>query len=128
MALQYYGISLMKREVYCDGKWTKGRFDSFITSLLRSGSRRWGPKFQALANAKTVKRIDPASGRLAQHFRCNCCGGEFPTKFVQVDHIVPMRKGMTWDDFINELFCEIDNLQVLCLDCHKIKTKQERKT
>jgi len=117
----------MKREVWNGSQWTQGRFNSFITSLLRSGSRRWPPKYQALANARTDKRVNPASGRIAQHFKCNHCGGEFVAKSVQVDHIKPMGKDRTWDDFINELFCETDNLQVLCVPCHKIKSQQERK-
>ena len=27
--------------------------------------------------------------------------------------------------FIERLFCEVDNLQVLCTDCHDIKTQNE---
>lgn len=49
---------------------------------------------------------------------------------VQVDHITEIAtEGFTtWDDYINALFCEADKLQVLCLDCHKIKTEKFIKT
>lgn len=115
------------RTSYNNGEWTLARFNSFITSILRSGSRRWGPKFATLAAAKQGKRINPSSGRLAEHYKCASCLGDFPAKQVQVDHIIPMGVGRSWDDFINELYCEADNLQVLCKECHSVKTKLERK-
>jgi len=112
---------------YNNGSWTEAKFNSFITSILRAGSRRWPPKYEALRDARTDKHINVKSGRVAQHFKCNHCGGDFPATEVQVDHIIPMGKGRTWDDWINELFCETDNLQVLCKPCHAIKTKEEKK-
>lgn len=66
---------------------------------------------------------------MAQHYHCAGCGGEFTSKDVQVDHkkpVVDPKQGFKdWDLFINNLFCESDNLQVLCTDCHKKKTKKE---
>jgi len=53
----------------------------------------------------------------------------FPGKDVNVDHVKPVvdpKVGFTtWDDFILNLFCTKDNLQVLCSKCHDIKTKME---
>ena len=118
---------LTERTTFNDGLWTKGKFNAFITSILRSGSRRWGPKYTTLAEAKTIKKVNTVSGRIAQHYLCNICKEEFPAKDVQVDHIVGMGKGRSWDDFINELYCEKDNLQTLCKPCHSIKTKAENK-
>ncbi len=115
------------RNSYNNGTWTPGKFNSFITSILRSGSRRWGPKYTTLNDAKTEKRINPSSGRLAQHYKCNVCQGEFVAKSVQVDHITPIGYDKTWDEFIHGLYCERENLQVLCTTCHKIKTLSEKK-
>jgi hypothetical protein len=51
---------------------------------------------------------------------------DFPAKEVEVDHMVGMGKGLTWDEFINRLFCEATNLQVLCKPCHKEKSAKEK--
>lgn len=115
------------RDIFNSGLWTRARFNSFITSALRSASRKWPPKYSTLAAAKRGKQVNKSSGRLAEHYKCASCLGDFPAKQVQVDHIKPMGVGRSWDDFINELYCEADNLQVLCKECHAKKTKLERK-
>jgi len=122
------------RDEYNGGKWTIGRFNSFITSTLRAGARRWQPKYDTLNAAKTEKKINEKTGRLAQHYRCQLCLKEFTTKDMEVDHINPVVDPLTgfesWDVFINRLYCEAENLQALCKTCHKAKTleeKQERK-
>ncbi len=121
----------MSRDQYNGGKWTAARFNSFVTSTLRSGARRWGPKFDTLNSAKTEKKINPKSGRLAQHFQCGLCNEEFTQKDMQVDHIDPAvdpKKGFeSWDVFIDKLFCEAENLQAICKSCHGIKTAEEKK-
>ena len=113
-------------------EWTKARRNSFIASVLRSGSRRWPPKYQCLADAKTEKKINPKTGRLAQHFQCASCKEEFTSTNVEVDHRLPVvqpHMGFeSWDLFIERLYCGQDNLQVLCKPCHALKTKQEKVT
>lgn len=47
---------------------------------------------------------------------------------VFVDHIIPVG-GPTqggWDGVIERLFCEAEGLQVLCKECHDLKTKDEK--
>lgn len=120
------------RTSWNNGKWTEGRFHSFVTSTLRSGSRRWPPKYETLNEAKTEKKKNPSSGRIAQFYRCNACKEEYVAKDVQVDHkkpvVDPERGHTTWDDYIERLFCEKKNLQVLCKGCHQVKTAKEKKT
>jgi 5-methylcytosine-specific restriction endonuclease McrA len=98
--------------------------------VLRNGSRRWPPKYETLNEAKTEKKINPKTKRLAQHFKCAICKEEFPQKDVQVDHIEPVvdpTKGFKdWNTFIRRLFCAKKNLQVVCKPCHAIKTKAEK--
>lgn len=112
------------------GKWTEARYRSFVTSTLRAGSRKWPPKYETLNAAKTEKKINKKTGRLAQHYECAECNEEFTQKDVQVDHIKPVidpKKGfISWDVYIDRMFCESKNLQVLCKECHSIKTKKEK--
>lgn len=112
--------------------WTEAKFRSFITSLLRSGMRRFPNKSIALTQAKTTKKKNKKTNRMAQHYRCAKCKKEFPLSEVQVDHISPVTSTqdgwISWDVFIERLFCSVDNLQVLCKNvCHKIKTSEENK-
>lgn len=121
---------MSERLVFNNGAWTKARFNSFVKSALRSASMRWPPKYLCLRTAATEKKVNPKTGRVAQHFLCNSCKQQFPQKDVSVDHISPLINpeiGFTsWDELINNLFCEVENLQVLCRDCHQIKTTKEK--
>lgn len=120
--------SFLLNKPYNDGQWTQARFDSFIKSALRSASVRWPPRYTVLSEACVGTKVNVKSGRMAKHYRCNRCQGEFPAKDVQVNHIipvVPIEGFISWDDTIKRMFCEKDKLEVLCIPCHKIITKQE---
>lgn len=118
------------RSKFNGGGWTEARFNSFVKSALRAASRRWPPKYESLASAYVGQQVNSKSGRLAKHYKCACCSGSFPAKDVQVDHIAPIIDPLTgfttWDDVVNNMFCEKENLQILCTECHKTKTAQER--
>lgn len=111
-------------------EWTQARFRSFVTSALRAASRRWPPKYKALSTAYVSKKINKKTGKMAMHYKCARCAKLFVATGVQVDHILPVvdpKTGFsTWDVFIDRLFCEKENLQVLCRPCHKEKTEQEK--
>lgn len=66
---------------------------------------------------------------MAQHYRCAHCGLEFPMAKIQVDHIDPVIDPVmgfvSWDVYLNRLFVPKSALQVLCVGCHQIKTKEE---
>lgn len=111
-------------------QWTQGRINAFIMSVLRSGTRRWPPKWAVLETSKTEKKVNSKTGRIAQHYKCASCSNEFTSKDIEVDHIkpvVPETGFVSWDDVIKNLFCGEDNLQVLCTSCHKKKSKEETK-
>ena len=109
-------------------EWTQGRINAFIVSVLRAGSRKWPPKYQTLNDAYVGIRLNEKTNREGKHYLCALCEGEFPSKDIQVDHIVPVigPEGFTnWDDYINRLFCSKNNLQAVCTGCHKIKSYNE---
>ena len=106
-----------------NGQWTEGRFRGFVTATLRAGMRRWPPKWAVKEKAKVGIKLNRRTGRKCIHYLCASCGNGFPNSLVQVDHILPVGSSKTWDEYIERLFCEAGNLQVLCKACHKKKTK-----
>lgn len=110
--------------------WTDAKFKGWVVSLLRHGTLRFPNRNEVLNEAKTKKKVNKLSGRMAQHYKCAKCKKEFPLSKIAVDHIQPVvdvKEGFTtWDNFISRLFCVKDNLQCLCDDCHDKKTQQEK--
>ena len=109
------------------GTLTESAFWSFIRSGLRQKSRWWKPIAECKAKAKR-----PYKGPLKRQkfeYLCNQCKNWFPDKKINVDHICPagsLNSAQDLPDFIERLFCEVDNLQVLCETCHNAKTKSEK--
>lgn len=111
------------------GLWTEARYFSFIRGALRKAATRYPVKFAVKEAARRAKPKSKA-GRHRFEYRCVGCKKWFPDKEVQVDHIVPAGSLKTYDDlpsFVERLFCEADNLQVMCKPCHQLKTNEERK-
>lgn len=62
------------------------------------------------------------------YYECDSCSDLFTTKEVAVDHIEPCGSLKKYEDlpgFVERLFCEEDNLQLLCNECHATKTKAD---
>lgn len=64
--------------------------------------------------------------------KCTCvdCGGDFLRNQINVDHKHPIGSFTSLNEierFIKRLYCGYSNLQILCKECHKKKTAQERK-
>lgn len=116
--------------MYCNGEWTQGRYNSFIKSILRSGFRRWKPKYDTLAQAFVGRKVSKKTGKLGKHYRCAKCRKHHPSADVQVDHINPIVDPEigheSWDKVVYNMYCDSNNLQVLCKTCHAKKTKEER--
>lgn len=112
------------------GQWTASRMASFIKGGLRTLSRKWPPKYETLKRALVGRRLDPSTGKMSNRYRCAGCGNLFKQADVQVDHIDPVVSVtdgfIDWNEYIMRMFCEADGLQVLCSECHGIKTQNER--
>jgi 5-methylcytosine-specific restriction endonuclease McrA len=108
------------------GTMTESAFWSFIRSGLRQKSRWWKPITECKAKAK--RKYIGSNKRQKFEYQCNQCKDWFPDKKINVDHICPagsLNSAQDLPDFIERLFCEVDNLQVLCEKCHNIKTQNE---
>jgi 5-methylcytosine-specific restriction endonuclease McrA len=110
-----------------NGTMTESMFWSFIRSGLRQKSRWWKPITQCKLNSKRAYK-GPLK-RQKFEYQCAHCEKWFPEKKINVDHIQPAGSLNCANDlpgFVERLFCEVDNLQVLCEKCHDVKTKLEK--
>ena len=108
-------------------QWTSARYWSFIRSALRRAWNKYPNKFKVLAQAR--RRKCNAKGNQKYEYKCASCKHYFAAKNVSVDHIQSagsLRSYNDLPDFVAKLFCDVDNLQVLCFRCHKEKTNLER--
>lgn len=109
------------------GTMTNAMFWSFIRSALRNKSRWWKPITQCRMNSRRAYK--GTNKRQKFEYQCNKCKNWFPDKEIAVDHKIPVGSLNSGDDlkgFVERLFCEVEDLQCLCNDCHDVKTKLEK--
>jgi len=79
--------------------------------------------------AKCPRKKGPRGGA---RYRCKHCKKDFSSGGMQVDHISPIvpyhktGREMTWDELSLRIFCDTNNLQALCTECHSKKSEEER--
>lgn len=84
-----------------------------------------------LEKALVKEYQDPSRKRVTRWGKCAECGKIEAAYQMQVDHIDPLIRpgevleGLEWDEVINRLWCDEDNLRAICVPCHKIKSKAE---
>jgi hypothetical protein len=108
------------------GTMTEAAFWSMIRSALRQKSRWWKPIAECKKLARRVSKSK--NKRQKWQYQCNKCKKWYKSDEVNVDHIEQAGSLRTYDDlpkFVETLFCEQENLQVLCKCCHDEKTKLE---
>lgn len=110
------------------GTMTESAFWSFIRSALRQKSRWWKPITECKLKAKRAYK--GPNKRQKFEYKCASCQNWFAEKNINVDHISPagsLNCAQDLPGFVERLFCEQDNLQVLCTACHDVKTKLDKK-
>lgn len=88
----------------------------WLTNKLRRLSYQWPPRKQAIVNARVERGV----------YKCATCEGLFGPKEIQLDHKIPVVDEeigfVDWNTYIERLFCDVENFQVLCKPCHETKT------
>lgn len=114
----------------CSGMWTEARYRSFVKGALRQATMKWAP-INIVKKRANVRRGFYLCDECKQEVPATTKEGRKRVKNVHVDHIEPVidpAKGWEgWDVLIERLFCEEDNLRVLCTACHKVVTDEEKK-
>lgn len=112
----------------CGGTMTEAQYLAWIRSALRSKSLRWPPRGEALKLAR--RSYKGPNKRQQWEYGCALCNHWYNAKQVVVDHH-PVAAGsiLSVEDigpFANNLYCEVENLRVLCKPCHDIHTLAEK--
>lgn len=108
-------------------QWTEARYHGFIRSALRKAWMKWPPNQAAKREARIERGVYLCAGYETDPHPVPAsirAGGKRKNN-VFTDHIEPVGKLDSWQA-IERMFCEADNLQVLCKQCHDAKTKGER--
>ena len=106
---------------------TEAAYWGLLRSILRRGLRYWKPIMAARLSVRMKYSGD--NKRQKWVYPCNACKKWFKGTEVQVDHIVPVGALTCLDDlpeFVRRLTAE-EGYQLLCKECHKMKTAEERK-
>lgn len=120
------------------GTKTEKGYLGHIVSVLRAGTKRWGPKWTVMNDGR-VKRLNPQSGKEAFGNTCQVCNEWFFMKDLKADHIENVGRYLDRTDintFMSTLgkyavamFCEAEGLQRICIECHtNIKTPEDKET
>lgn len=113
---------------YAGGTWTKAKFFGFLRSALRLASRKWPPR-SSVKNEARRPYVGP-NKRQKWEYHCQGCGMWLAGNKVEVDHVRPCGKLSNYDDlpdFVRRLFCEAQELRVLCESCHQNLTRCQKK-
>lgn len=100
-------------------------------------------KLETRSEFPSFKKDGSEAKNPSVRYQCAICKRWFKSSDIAVDHISPVVLDgfKDWNTFIERLFCDKDNLQVLCsyklkdiklhggeVSCHLKKTREERST
>lgn len=110
-----------------DGKMPEKRLVSMIRGAIRQVWMK-APNKLAFLEQQRIADMNPNT-RTKWLFKCNICTGKFKSDDIEVDHIKGNHKFTELSEF--NTYCEsilnapISGMQVLCKECHPIKTLSE---
>lgn len=99
---------------------------AFALNALRRASFKWKPRKIAEDLARVENPVfthHKDKDRCRVGFRCAHCDGVFRAKEKQLDHIERVGSiEQSLDILAERMYPGVDGWQVLCIDCHQIKT------
>jgi 5-methylcytosine-specific restriction endonuclease McrA len=100
---------------------------TYLLNLLRQGTVKWPGRSQCLKRARKkvlVRNSKEGKPIYKLHWQCAICKSWTEKQNdMEVDHIVEIGSFTgNFDDYIKKMYCGQDNLQALCVSCHKKKT------
>lgn len=100
--------------------------EKHILNILRQGTLTWHVRREVLIKHRRKRYLGQwKNGREKSvwEYKCHCCNGYFREEEMEVDHIDEVGSfNGNFDDYVRRMFCDITNLQGLCIPCHKVKT------
>lgn len=128
-----------------NGRWVeeRGRIKGAIRRAFRLSPQMKEAMQAARVELPPALKKDGTPGKKPRvRYKCAMCGELWSQKNVNVDHVSPVvplhmqESSMSYDEIVRGIFCNNDNLQVLCSiamkkndgkpSCHKKKTDEER--
>lgn len=106
---------------------TEAAFFTMIRSALRQKSRWWLPVQLAKKDAR--RAYIGTNKRIKWEYKCTKCKNWFFEKEIEVNHKIPAGSLSSFEDlhgFVERLFCEKEDLEVVCKECHKIETSKQK--
>lgn len=94
---------------------------AFVISQLRKSSYKWKYRTDAIKKARIDRGV----------YKCAGCFKLMGVKDFAVDHkepVVDERGFVDWNTYVPRMLCHTDNFQVLCKECHDIKTQKEKES
>ena len=99
-------------------------FENWLKSALRKVSMRWPPIASLRKSCRVGRGLYQCNGYGREGHTVPLTSNGKPNTFV--DHVDPVGSFKDWDTYVHRLFCSPANLQLLCAECHNLKTKEER--
>jgi 5-methylcytosine-specific restriction endonuclease McrA len=99
-----------------------------IINYLRRGTLTWHVRREVLIRSRkrvfSGDKFKNGKEKGKYHYQCAQCKAWFKDiGDLEVDHIVEIGPFTgNWQEYIGKMFCDISNLQALCIKCHGFKT------
>lgn len=103
--------------------------------IFRKSPHRKAALQKARVEIARVNKDGTTAKKPAVWYQCAICRNMFKPDDLEVDHITPVGPApgtrnappdLTWNKYIEKMFCGTENLQVICKGCHREKSKNDK--